>query len=80
MQRATVAFFTHPEKGSSPSRCFEYSSLWASVDDAWAMWCSDIEKYLVQAGLVDSKKPERKAGDVPTVRVGFHRMGATQSP
>ena len=69
------------------------SSLWSSVaaaesdwsqallnlDHAWAMWCFDIENYLVQAGLLDSHQPERKVGDVPTVRTGSHRVGATQS-
>ena len=86
--------FSHTRKKVVPQQnVLHPSSLWSSVaaaesdwsqallniDNAWAMWCFDIENYLVQAGLLDSHQPERKVGDVPTVRTGSHRVGATQS-
>ena len=86
--------FSHTRKKVVPQQnVLHPSSVWSSVaaaesdwlqallniDHAWAMWCFDIENYLVQAGLLDSHQPERKVGDVPTVRTGSHRVGATQS-
>ena len=93
--RRHSAFFRTPAKKWFPSKMFYILVVcghrWrppkvigrkrcsTSTINAWAMWCFDIENYLVQAGLLDSHQHERKVGDAPTVRTGSHRVGATQS-
>ena len=88
--------FAHSGKCGSPSKRFESkwfvdirgaaaagstsSQATLNMDNAWAMWCSDIENYLVQAGLLDSKMPERKVGHVSTAWVPLSQSQKDTSP
>ena len=56
----------------------EWLSAQSSVEAAWKLWCFDVEKWLVQAGILEEKRPEQRLGDVPTIRNGAHRVGANQ--
>ena len=57
-------------------------SMWLhalkDVNQAWETWCSEVERWLLQAGIVEDKKPQRELGSLPTTRVASHRCAPNQ--
>ena len=53
-------------------------TLSGTVDEVWSCWTSDVEKWLLAAGCLQQKSPERPLGSEPKAVHGQHRMADQQ--
>ena len=57
----------------------EWSASFSDIDQAFHLWCSDVEKWLNHVLPPPSKEPERSLGSEPRTLHSTSRMGIAQS-
>ncbi|CAL1143382.1 unnamed protein product [Cladocopium goreaui] len=55
-----------------------WTEVLSNVDQAWLVWCQDIETWLTRNGILDQGRPERPLGSAPRVQTSTHAMGPLQ--